>query len=73
MDKTVDTRILAHVAELTGSSIKSAAVSAAYMAAADGRNIGWEDLITAIELEGIKTGTLGLGNKLREAMLAGID
>ncbi len=69
----VDVRILAHVAELTGSSIKSAAVSAAYMAAAAGRKITWEDLITAVELEGTKSGTLGLGNRLREAILTGID
>ncbi len=69
----VDVRILAHVAELTGSSIKSAAVSAAYMAAAAGRKIIWEDLITAVELEGTKAGTLGLGNMLREAILTGID
>ena len=69
----VDVRILAHVAELTGSSIKSAAVSAAYMAAAAGRKITWEDLVTAVELEGTKAGTLGLGNRLREAILTGID
>ncbi|MCR5098840.1 MAG: ATP-binding protein [Lachnospiraceae bacterium] len=73
LSSQVDVRILAHVAELTGSSIKSAAVSAAYMAAAAGRKIIWEDLISAVEMEGTKAGTLGLGNRLREAIMTGID
>ncbi len=69
----VDMRILARVAELTGSSIKSAAVSASYLAAAAGRPVNWEDIIRAVDLEGTKTGTLSLGNVLREAILTGID
>ncbi len=73
LSSEVDVKIIAHVAELTGSSIKSAAVSAAYMAAATGRKITWEDLIAAIELEASKSGTLGLGTRLREAVLTGID
>ena len=72
LDPAVDVRILAKVDELTGASIKSAALSAAYIAASAGRPICWEDLITAIDLEGTKSGTLGLGNQLKEAILNGI-
>ena len=73
LDESVDLRIIAHSAELTGSSIKSAAVSAAYMAASKGRAICWEDIIMAVDMEGTKIGTLGLGNRLRELMISGID
>ncbi len=73
LDPLVDLRILARVGELTGSNIKSAAVSASYMAAAEGRAIKWDDLIKAVDLEGSKAGAIGLGNRLREAILTGID
>ncbi|MCR4797587.1 MAG: AAA family ATPase [Lachnospiraceae bacterium] len=73
LSEEVDLKVLAHAAPLTGSSIKSAATGAAYLAAAHKRPIGWEDLITAVDLEGIKNGTMGLGSKLREVMISGID
>ena len=72
IDKKVDLKIVAKNAELTGSSIKSAAVTASYLAAAKGRPVSWEDIIRAIDLEGAKAGKLGLGSRLREAMLTGI-
>lgn len=73
IDDEIDFRILARVCEFTGSAIKSAAVTAAYRAASKGRAIKWDDLFFAIDIEGGKTGTLGLSNKLREAVITGID
>ena len=73
LDPEVDFRVLAKVENLNGSSIKSAAVSAAYLAAVRGRAVDWDDIIRAVDLEGAKLGTLGLGNVLREAILTGAD
>lgn len=71
LDPSVNIRILAKVAEMTGSAIKSAAVTAAYLAAGENRSITYTDLVRAVDLEGIKAGTLGLGGQLEEAILAG--
>ena len=71
LDPNINIRILARIGELNGASIKSAAVTAAYLAATEGRSIGWEDLIAAVEMEGVKTGKLGLGSKLREEVMSG--
>ena len=56
------------MAELTGSGIKSAALSAAYRAAAEHRKIGNPDLIEAVDFEYRRTGRTGIGQELYTAL-----
>ncbi len=64
LEDDIDFTIYAKYAELTGSNIKSAALSAAYRAASKGRSIRNEDLIEAIDFEYRRTGRLGIKNEL---------
>ena len=70
IDKEVDLEIYAQVAELTGSNIKSAALAAAYCAAAENRSINNKDLVEAVEFEYRRTGRTGISNELYGAILA---
>lgn len=64
VDKTVDFELFAKKAELSGSSIKSAALSAAYKAAAENRAVCDIDIATAINDEYIKLGHLPVFNQM---------
>ena len=68
LDKNINFEIYAKVAEITGSSIKSAALSAAYRAAAEKRTITNQDLIEAVDYECRRIGRTGVGNELYEAL-----
>ena len=67
----VDLRLLAQAVELSGAAIKSAALFAAFLAASEDRPIGYEDFVEAIDIECTKTGSLGMGEQLRDAILTG--
>lgn len=54
--ENIDYDYLAENFELSGASIKNAALYAAYQSAADGRAIGMEDIITGIKNEYSKSG-----------------
>ena len=60
--------VYARVAELTGSGIKSAALTAAYRAAAEHRRIGNQDLIGAVDLEYRRIGRTGIDQELYTAL-----
>ncbi len=62
----LDLDFLAENFEFTGSTIKSIAVSAAYMAAADGGEIEMRHVIRALKHEVQKSGGLLIKSKLRE-------
>ncbi len=64
----IDFSVYARVAELTGSGIKSAALSAAYKAAAERREIQNQDLIEAVDFEYRRTGRTGIGQELYTAL-----
>ncbi|MCC8140627.1 MAG: ATP-binding protein [Lachnospiraceae bacterium] len=70
LESDVDFRVYAKVADLTGSSIKSAALSAAFRAAAEQRRVTNDDLIKAVEMEYRRTGRTGIGNELYGALYA---
>ena len=63
--------IFAKTAELTGSNIKSAALMAAYRAAAENRPVSNQDLIEAIDFEYRRTGRVGISNELYGAVYLG--
>ena len=65
----VDFGILAKVCEISGSNIKSAALQAAYLAAAENRKISMDDIATAVDMECVKVGTLGMKNEILSALL----
>ncbi len=67
----VDVSLLAETLEVTGAQIKSIAVESAYMAAAAGHQITYEEIIEAADMECAKTGQLGVGNTLRSAIMTG--
>ncbi len=67
----VDISLLAESLEVTGAQIKSIAVESAYIAAAAGHQITYEEIIEAADMECSKTGQLGVGNMLRSAIMAG--
>lgn len=75
LEEDIDFTVFARKAELTGSSIKSAAVAAAYRAAAGHRKIRNQDMVEAIDFEYRRTGRMGIGNELYEElyMRAGRD
>lgn len=62
----LDIDFLAQNFEITGSTIKSIAVSAAYMAAAEGTQIGMAHVIRALKHEYIKIGEILIKSRLRE-------
>lgn len=64
LEENVDFSIYAKKAELTGSNIKSAALAAAYKAAAGHKKITNQDIIEAIDFEYRRTGRMGIGNEL---------
>lgn len=59
---------LAEVEDLTGAQIKAAALSAAYMAAAEQREITQQDLVLGIEREYKKEGRLDFMSKYHTLM-----
>lgn len=65
--KDISFALYAQVAELTGSGIKSAALSAAYRAAAEHRAIEHKDLVEAIDFEYRKIGRTGISQELYTA------
>ena len=69
--KDVDFKILARAVEMSGSSIKSSAVSAAYLAAAEGKKISMEHISMAVERECLKNGRTGARNDILQAMMEG--
>lgn len=68
LEKEIDFSVYARVAELTGSGIKSAALAAAYQAAAERRKIGNQDLIEAVDFEYRRTGRTGVDQELYAAL-----
>lgn len=68
LEENIPFEIYARVAELTGSGIKSAALSAAYRAAAEHRKIASKDLIEAIDFEYRRTGRTGIRQELYTAL-----
>jgi ATP-dependent 26S proteasome regulatory subunit len=67
----VDFDVLAKAAEMSGSNIKSSAIAAAYMAAAEGRSITMTDIAEAADLECMKTGKMGVKNDILQMMYSG--
>lgn len=59
--------LYAKVAELTGSSIKAAALSAAYQAAAEHRSVTNQDIVEAIDFEYRRSGRTGISQELYSA------
>ena len=68
LEKEIDFGMYARVAELTGSGIKSAALTAAYRAAAEHRKIGNQDLIEAVDQEYRRIGRTGIDQELYAAL-----
>ncbi len=66
----IDFALLAGAIELTGSNIKSAAVDAAYRAAAADREITYQDIADAVDTECLKNGRMGAGNELLQAIIS---
>ena len=64
LEEDIDFGVYARKAELTGSNIKSAALSAAYKAAAEHRKISNRDIIEAIDFEYRRSGRMGISNEL---------
>lgn len=69
LSKNVDFAALSGAVELSGSSIKNAAIQAAYFAAAENREITMDDIATAADLECVKVGRLGAKNDILSALL----
>ncbi len=68
--KDVNFELYARVDGMTGSSIKAAAVSAAYFAASEGRAVTNADIIEAIDAEYRKAGNMsGIKQSLQSGML----
>ncbi len=68
LEENLPFAVYAKEAELTGSGIKSAALSAAYRAAAEGRKIGNQDLVEAIDFEYRRSGRTGISQELYTAL-----
>ena len=64
----VDLAFLADSFELAGGAIRSAAVTAAYLAAADGGRVGMRHLVTAVQREYRKLGRLSPGEGVRPVL-----
>ncbi len=69
--KDVDFEVLSKAVEMSGSSIKSAAVSAAYMAAAADSKINMEFISIAVDRECLKNGRTGARNDILRVMMEG--
>ncbi|MBR6257304.1 MAG: ATP-binding protein [Lachnospiraceae bacterium] len=69
--KDVNFKILARAVEMSGSSIKSSAISAAYLAAAEGKKISMEHISVAVDRECLKNGRTGARNDILQAMMEG--
>jgi len=70
LNKDVNFELYARVDGMTGSSIKAAALSAAYLAAADDREVCNNDIIEAIDAEYKKAGNMsGIKQDLQFGML----
>ena len=69
--KDVDFEVLSKAVEMSGSSIKSAAVSAAYLAAAADSKINMEFISIAVERECLKNGRTGARNDILRVMMEG--
>ena len=68
--RDVNFELYARVDGMTGSSIKAAAVSAAYFAASEGRAVTNADIIEAIDAEYRKAGNMsGIKQSLQSGML----
>lgn len=68
LEEGIDFAVYSKAAELTGSGIKSAALTAAYRAAAEHRKIGNQDLIEAVDYEYRRTGRSGIAQELYGAL-----
>ena len=68
LEEGIDFAVYSKEAELTGSGIKSAALTAAYRAAAEHRKIGNQDLIEAVDYEYRRTGRSGIAQELYGAL-----
>lgn len=71
LSSEIDFRILSRALAITGSNIKSVALNAAYRAAAEDRSVNWQDLIEAVDAECRKTGRMGVGTELQQAIIRG--
>ena len=67
----IDFRLLAQALTLTGSNIKSISVDVAFRAAAENREITYQDLVEAVDAECLKTGRMGAGTELQQAIIRG--
>ncbi len=67
----IDFRLLAQALPLTGSNIKSISVEVAYRAAAENREVNYQDLVEAVDAECMKTGRMGVGTELQQAIIRG--
>lgn len=67
----IDFRLLAQALPLTGSNIKSISVEVAYRAAAENREVNYQDLVEAVDAECMKTGRMGIGTELQQAIIRG--
>ncbi len=71
LSQEIDLRLLAQALTLTGSNIKSISVEVAYRAAAENREINYQDLVEAVDAECMKTGRMGVGTELQQAIIRG--
>lgn len=71
LSKEIDFRLLAQALHLTGSNIKSISVEVAYRAAAENREVNYQDLVEAVDAECMKTGRMGVGTELQQAIIRG--
>lgn len=65
----IDFEILASVAKVTGSNIKSAALAASYEAAAGGRTISMRDIVSALDEEYKKLGHMSIAEEIYSAIM----
>ena len=68
LGKDVDFSLLARAVEMSGSNIKSAAVTSAYLAAAKGGKITMNEIADAVDLECRKNGRMNAKNDILQAM-----
>lgn len=71
LSEEIDFRLLAQAVTLTGSNIKSISLDAAFRAAAEGRAITYQDLVEAVDAECVKSGRMGIGTELQQAIIRG--
>ena len=65
LSENLDFEIFAREAELSGSAIKSAALSAAFRAAAENRPVRADDIALAVNAEYTKIGHMPIFNPIR--------